>query len=62
MVLILNFSAYLASAAKVYVNMGYLVAAGILAALASDFFVTPVLLKRFRPFGKKNLNGADISK
>jgi predicted RND superfamily exporter protein len=62
MVLILNFSAYLASAAKVYVNMGYLVAAGILAALASDLFVTPVLLNRFRPFGKKDLDSSDKSK
>lgn len=50
MVLILNFSAYLASAAKAYVNMGILVPAGILAALAADYFVTPVLLKRFRSF------------
>jgi len=51
MVLILNFSAYLASAARVFVNMGILVAAGLLAALAADYFVTPVLLHRFRPFG-----------
>lgn len=51
LVLILCFSAYAASAAKVFVNMSYLVATGILAALAADYFVTPVLLNRLRPFG-----------
>ncbi len=50
MVLVLNFSTYLASLAKAYVNMGILVPAGILAALAADYFVTPVLLDWFRPF------------
>jgi predicted RND superfamily exporter protein len=54
MVLILNFSAYLVSAARVFVNMGMLVAAGLLAALAADYFVTPVLLHLFRPFGAED--------
>jgi hypothetical protein len=53
LVLILNFSVYLASAAKVFINMGFLVAAGILAALAADYFVTPVLLAWLRPFGEE---------
>jgi hypothetical protein len=53
LVLILSFSAYLASVAKVYVNMGFLVAAGILAALLADYFITPVLLNWAQPFGKK---------
>jgi len=52
-VLILTFSAYLSSAANVFVNIGFLVAVGILAALAADFFVTPVLLYLTRPFGKE---------
>ena len=43
---------YSISAAKVFVNMGYLVAAGILAALLADDFITPVLLNWARPFGK----------
>ncbi len=51
--LILCFSAYLISAAKVFVNMGFLVAAGILAALLADYFVTPVLLNWARPFGRE---------
>lgn len=50
MVLILNFSAYLGSLSKMYVNLGVLVPAGILAALAADYFVTPVLFNHFRPF------------
>lgn len=54
-VLILCFSAYLLSAAKVFVNMGYLVAAGILAALLTDYFITPVLLNWVRPFGEKKM-------
>jgi hydrophobe/amphiphile efflux-3 (HAE3) family protein len=53
LVLILTFSAYLCSAANVFVNMGMLVAAGILAALAADYFITPVLLTLFRSFGKE---------
>ena len=53
MVLVLNFSAYLASLANVFISMGTLVPAGILAALAADYFVTPVLLNYFRPFKKQ---------
>jgi predicted RND superfamily exporter protein len=52
LVLILNFSAYLFSNAKMFVNLGILVGMGILSALAADYFMTPVLLNRFRPFGK----------
>jgi predicted RND superfamily exporter protein len=51
LVLILSFSAYLFSVAKVYVNLGILVSSGILAALLADYFMTPVLLNKFRPFG-----------
>ncbi len=54
MVLILNFSAYLASLAKVFVSMGILIPTGILAA---DYFVTLVLLNRFRPFPRKEPEG-----
>jgi len=55
MVLILNFSAYLGSLTKMYINLGILVPAGILAALVADYFVTPVLLHRFRPFKNDSL-------
>ncbi len=51
-VLVLNFSACMTSVVKVYDNLGILIPAGILAALAADFFVTPVLLDYFRPFAR----------
>lgn len=51
LVLILNFSVYLASTVKMFVHMGVLVALGVLAALLADLFVTPVLLDRIKPFG-----------
>lgn len=53
--LILCFSAYLASAANVFVNMGILVSAGIAAALATDYFVVPVLLDPFPPRSTSNV-------
>ncbi|WP_394708337.1 RND family transporter [uncultured Desulfuromusa sp.] len=53
MALILNFSAYLGSLSKMYVNLGILVPAGIVAALLADYLVTPVLLKMFHPFGEE---------
>jgi len=52
-VLIVCFSAYLISSMNVFVNMGFLVAAGILAALLADYFITPVLLNWARPFGRE---------
>ena len=54
LVLMLSFSAYMASAAKVFVNLGILIAVGIVSALAADFFVTPVLLSSLRAFGKED--------
>lgn len=56
-VLILNFSAYFTSPAKVYFNIGMLAASGILAALLADFFVTPVLLKMAKVFGENEKAG-----
>ena len=52
-VLVLNFSAYLTSDAKVYSNLGLLAGSGIAAALLADFFVTPVLLKKSKVFGEE---------
>lgn len=54
MVLILNFSAYLVSNANIYQNMGILVSLGILAALFSDCFIVPVLIRYFKPFKNRN--------
>ena len=44
-ILIINFSVYISSSAKLYQHFGFLISAGIISALLSDFFVTPVLLK-----------------
>ncbi len=53
LVLILSFAAFTISTVRVFVNMGLLIGAGILAALITDYFVTPVLLKQFSVFGKE---------
>ncbi len=53
LVLVLSFSAFMISEVKVFINMGVLIGAGILAALATDYFVTPVLLQQFAVFGKE---------
>jgi predicted RND superfamily exporter protein len=58
LVLVLNFSVYMASVAKVFINMGILVGAGIVAALAADYFVTPVLLYWLQPFGEERLSSS----
>jgi predicted RND superfamily exporter protein len=52
-VLILNFSAYLTSDAKVLSNMGLLACSGISAALLADFFMIPILLKKGQVFGEE---------
>jgi predicted RND superfamily exporter protein len=58
LVIIANFSVYLTSVAKVYVNLGLLTALGITAALLADGLVTPVLLKVTRAFGREGENFA----
>jgi predicted RND superfamily exporter protein len=55
LVLILNFSAYLTSDAKVLSNLGLLACSGIAAALLADFFVTPILLKKGKVFGEEDI-------
>ena len=57
LVLIIGFSAYLGAVAKVFFNMGMLIAAGILTALVVDYFVTPILLAWFKPFGDEAVSG-----
>ncbi|MBN2706916.1 MAG: MMPL family transporter, partial [Deltaproteobacteria bacterium] len=62
LVLILNFSVYLVSCARVFINMGFLIGAGILAALVADYFVTPVLLQRFKAFGEEESRSSSRSR
>lgn len=48
-----NFVVYTTSDALAYFNLGLLAVIGMLAALLSDLFVTPVLFRRFHIFGKE---------
>lgn len=56
LIIIANFSVYLTSVARVYVNLGLLTALGITAALLADGLVTPVLLKVTRAFGRERMD------
>jgi len=53
-VLTLTFAVYLTSIIRVFVSIGILVGAGLFAALLADYFVTPVLLRLTRPFGRES--------
>ncbi|WP_321494226.1 MMPL family transporter [uncultured Desulfobacter sp.] len=50
-ILTANFSVYLSSPAKVLIFMGVFTGTGIMTALLSDYFVTPVLLRAMKAFG-----------
>ncbi|PIE51797.1 hypothetical protein CSA37_00555 [Candidatus Fermentibacteria bacterium] len=52
-VLVLNFSAYFTSPAKMLINMGFLACTGIITALFTDFTVTPILLKMTNIYSRK---------
>ena len=47
-----NFSVYMTSVANTFFNMGLLSVVGVLTALLADLFITPVLIRQFRLFGK----------
>jgi len=55
LILTANFSVYLTSPARVYIFLGFLTCTGIMTALATDYFITPVLLRSFRAFGPEVL-------
>lgn len=48
-----NFVVYSTSIAKSFIHLGILAVAGMVAALLADLFVTPVLIKAFKVFGKE---------
>lgn len=54
LILSANFLAYTTSVANMFINLGVLAAAGMVSALLADFFITPVLFKQFRIFGKEH--------
>ena len=49
-----NFSVYMTSVANTFFNMGLLSVVGVLTALLADLFITPVLIRQFRLFGKED--------
>ena len=51
MIISANFSVYLTSPANMYVFIGTLTITGIMAALLTDYFVTPILLSMLKAFG-----------
>ena len=53
LIIMSNFAVYTVSRATMVVHMGILSAAGILSALLADLFITPLLFRRFRLFGKE---------
>ena len=57
LVLSANFLTYLTSEVKFYFFLGILAMSGMISALIADFFITPLLFKRFKIFGEeKQLN------
>lgn len=53
LVLGLSFAAYIISDIAMFVRMGLLIFIGAICALAADYFITPVLIKQLRVFGKE---------
>ncbi len=47
-----NFSVYTTSVVRVYINMGVLTGVGVMTALLTDYFVTPILLVWSKAFGE----------
>jgi hypothetical protein len=59
-ILIVGFSVYLTSVATFIVHIGMLMIAGVLAALLSDYFITPILLNWFKPFGREKEDAKEL--
>jgi hypothetical protein len=51
-----NFLVYTTSTANNFINLGMLAVVGMFAALIADFFLTPILFKWFKIFGKETDN------
>ena len=59
LVLSANFLTYMTSEVRFYFFLGLLAVAGMISALIADFFITPLLFKPFRIFGKEKSNGIE---
>ena len=55
LILTANFSVYLSSPAKVLFYLGIFTGTGIMTALLTDYFVTPVLLRTLKAFGPETI-------
>ena len=53
LVLSANFLTYMTSEVKFYFFLGILAVSGMISALIADFFITPLLFKRFKIFGEE---------
>lgn len=52
------FAGFMDSCCLQFFNFGWLAVIGIMAALISDLFITPVLVERFHVFGKEKINNS----
>lgn len=52
-ILIASFATYLTSITNFLFHLGLLLICGVLSALLADYFITPVLIAWFQPFGKE---------
>lgn len=56
------FSGFISCSALQFKNFGVLAVAGMLSALAADLFITPILFKYFKVFGKEKVNEKENNK
>ncbi len=54
-----NFLVYTTSQSSSFIHMGILSLAGIISALLADLFITPILFKKFKIFGKEDENNCN---
>jgi predicted RND superfamily exporter protein len=52
-ILVVSFSAYFTSVTLFFVHLAVAMTAGVLSALLADYFMTPILVHWFQPFGKE---------
>jgi len=52
------FAGFMDSCCLQFFNFGWLAVIGIMTALISDLFITPVLVERFHVFGKEKINNS----
>jgi predicted RND superfamily exporter protein len=61
-ILVAIFLVYMTSIARFFNNVGLLAMSGVVSALLADYFITPVLVKWSKPYGKENAGKGKIQK